>query len=505
MALREVHWEITNKCNLSCKHCLPMSGPARSNELTTEKAMTALEMFQAAGVSRVCFTGGEPFSRNDFSSILEMTVALGMRAAVITNATLLQESTLETIKKLGIEMGISLDGADDATNDGIRGQGIFKQVVEALKQCQSASIPTTLYVAVTMANVSQLDALAKLAREYGCRCVHFNEITISGRAHSFSDELALPENQRRCLPEIVARVASDIFGEQVSAIDERCWVDSATLYMTADGNLYVCSEIFHRRPDLAIGNICSFPLKTWMESEVPADTHHEKKCCYGVLKSEHIVFVSNIESECIFAPQKQSIETLAQLYVTLDDLYREIEQDCLDCKDCNGYPDCMGYIWLLKEEAERLYEGGVPLVQVNNGPTFIHSFPALSQGQPDLSVRYPPCSQLCSDRRRCSIHQDRPLVCRLYPLGLETKVDGTIVWALHRDCLYVRRMKERGSLSDFEYKARSIINNLSPQLLEEVVEAYRAVDAISSFPDGENNYSTLQEARYVQVQGSSRQ
>lgn len=67
------------------------------------------------------------------------------------------------------------------------------------------------------------------------------------------------------------------------------------------------------------------------------------------------------------------------------------------------------------------------------------------------------------------------------------------MWALHRDCLHIRRIEERGSLTDFEHRARNIINNLSSQLLEEIVETYREVDAISSFPDGENNFSILQQ------------
>ncbi len=193
--------------------------------------------------------------------------------------------------------------------------------------------------------------------------------------------------------------------------------------------------------------------------------------------------------------ESTEIRTIAELYGILDELYRDIEQDCRECQD----PDCMGYVWLLKAEAERLYERGVPLVQINNGPTFIHSFPATFQGKLDLSVRYPVCSQLCAGSRRCGIYEDRPMTCHLYPLGLETKADGMIVWALHRDCLYVRRLEERGLLPDFECRARDIINNLSPQLLEEIVETYRAVDAISSFPDGENNISSLQEVRYVKV------
>lgn len=500
MPFREIHWEVTNKCNLRCKHCLPISGPARPGELTTEEAMMALETFRAAGASRVFFTGGEPFSRNDFLDLLERAVALGMKASVITNATLLSRATLETIKRLRVELGVSLDGADETTNDAIRGKGSFRQAVEVLEQCRDSGVPTTLYVTVTAANVGQLDTLARLAREYDCKAVHFNEVTIAGRAVGFSDELALPEEQRRRLPELIAKTTRAAFGEKLSETDERCWVDGATLYMTADGNLYLCSEIFQRRPDLAVGNTKSLPFKAWLEQNVSAYANHGNKCCYGVRASEHVVFVGNVAPECAFAPRKWSIETLLQFYDALDDLYRGIEQDCRECQD----PDCMGYVWLLKKEAERLYERGVPLVQVNNGPTFIHSFPVTDKGQLDLSVQYPPCSQLCADSRKCSIYEDRPLVCRLYPLGFETKEDGTIVWVLHRDCLRVRRMEERGTLPDFERHVRNVINNLSPELLEEIVETYRAVDAISSFPDGENNYSTLQEVRYVQVQGRPR-
>jgi MoaA/NifB/PqqE/SkfB family radical SAM enzyme len=470
-----------------------MSGPARPGELTTEEAMMALETFRTVGASKVFFTGGEPFSRNDFLDLLERAVALGMRASVITNATLLSRATLETVKRLGVEFGVSLDGADETTNDAIRGKGSFRQAVEVLEQCRDSGVPTTIYITVVAVNMRQLDALARLAREYDCKAVHFSEVTIAGRTISFSDELALSEEQRKYLPELIAETTRAVFGDKLSEMDECCWVDDTTLYMTADGNLYLCSEVFQRRPDLTIGNIRSLPFKAWLEQNVSTYANHGNKCCYGVRASAHVVFIGNVAPECAFAPRTHGIETLSQLYDTLDELYRGIEQDCRECQD----PDCMGYVWLLKQEAERLYERGVPLVQINNNPTFIHSFPVTNKGQLNLSVRYPLCSQLCTNSRRCSIYEDRPLVCRLYPLGLETNTDGAIVWALHRDCLYIRRMKERGTLPDFERRARNIINNLLPKLFEEITETYRAVDKISSFPDGENNYNILQEVRHV--------
>lgn len=188
------------------------------------------------------------------------------------------------------------------------------------------------------------------------------------------------------------------------------------------------------------------------------------------------------------------ITSLQKLYSSLQQLYEGIELICSECKD----PDCMGYIWLLKEEASRLFDKGVPLVQINKGPIFIHSFLENQKGDPDLSARYPPCSQLCAESGRCNIYGIRPLVCRLYPIGLETKAD-MIVWALHNDCLFIRRLESQGLLTEFKSRALETINNLSPKMINKIVETYKAVDAISLFPNGENNYSILKEVCYVEM------
>src|SRR3989344_4489249 len=156
MPLREIHWEVTNKCNLRCKHCLPMSGPARPDELTTEEALATLDTFRDAGASQVFFTGGEPFSRKDFPALLDRTVAWGRGASFIPNAPLLRSATLELVKRLQVQFGVSIDGVDEATNDAIRGQGSFRQAVEVLRQCRDSGISTTLYITVTAANVEQL-------------------------------------------------------------------------------------------------------------------------------------------------------------------------------------------------------------------------------------------------------------------------------------------------------------------------------------------------------------
>lgn len=195
---------------------------------------------------------------------------------------------------------------------------------------------------------------------------------------------------------------------------------------------------------------------------------------------------------CGQAPHSSIIRTLSHLHRELDSFFFGIERDCRECKD----PDCMGYIWILERESERLLERGATLVQINDGPTFIHSFPLKPDGSFDFAIRYPLCSQLCADSRRCSIHEDRPLICRFYPLGLETEAGGRIVWGIHLDCLHIRRMEERGTLVSFEARAVRLLERIAPELMAEIVSAYEAVHTISVFPDGPNNYRAIKEVRH---------
>lgn len=186
---------------------------------------------------------------------------------------------------------------------------------------------------------------------------------------------------------------------------------------------------------------------------------------------------------------------LERLYQELDEFWRntDIATACTNCLD----PDCVGYVWLLKEEADSLYELGVPIIEINDGPCFIHSFPQALDGGIDFSHRYPPCNQLCQGARRCGIYENRPLVCRLYPLALEMQPNGMVTWAIHQDCEFIRRQEKLGLLADFEEAARRVLSKIPQVASTKMVATYRAVYDISLFPDGPNQTKIIKEAENV--------
>jgi len=180
------------------------------------------------------------------------------------------------------------------------------------------------------------------------------------------------------------------------------------------------------------------------------------------------------------------ITTLAELYAALDELFCGISSVCQSCRD----DDCAGYLWLLPEEAEILYESGVGLLEINESLTFISPF---GEGEPiDVERVKPPCPW-CQDRR-CTIRSLRPLVCRMYPLNFVVE-NGTIYLVLQLDCEYAR---QRENDAGFHQQAVELFRRLDHQLFSRILDTFRRVDAISKFPVGPNRYLRLIDIKHLE-------
>ena len=170
------------------------------------------------------------------------------------------------------------------------------------------------------------------------------------------------------------------------------------------------------------------------------------------------------------------------MYIQFDQLYSDIfNQVCAGCQD----HDCEGYIWLLPEEAKTLYEAGITIVELNRS-SFIHSFPE-ANGALRLDVMKPPC--VLHKDKRCSIYTIRPLVCRMYPVGLIT-LNCQVAVVLHQECEFVRRLVGRKK-EEFLLQIREILDGLSEEFVDDLVSCYHEVDTISHFPEGPNSYEVL--------------
>jgi len=143
-------------CNLACTHCFISCSPSNRSLgfLDYEYVIRTLHDSREFAVKEYYFTGGEPFMHPRLLDMLEQTLAIGL-ATVMTNGTLFRDSTIQRLARMrdasiySLEMRVSIDGPDAATNDPIRGQGTFARAMAGVKKLVDAGFLPIITMAQT--------------------------------------------------------------------------------------------------------------------------------------------------------------------------------------------------------------------------------------------------------------------------------------------------------------------------------------------------------------------
>lgn len=152
-------WEITLRCNFKCIHCAARAGKPRENELTTDEALALCDQIAQLGIPGVALMGGEPLLRRDWTEIAAKLRDLGVHVGLITNGYFFDERVAQIAADLGfIQVGISLDGADPAIHNKIR--GVPNSHERALRAIQIVNDMQILYpTVITSINQHNIDQL----------------------------------------------------------------------------------------------------------------------------------------------------------------------------------------------------------------------------------------------------------------------------------------------------------------------------------------------------------
>jgi len=167
-----LYYEVTQACDLVCKHCRASAqSQPHPEELTTEMAKRLID--EAASFPRkpnMVFTGGDPLKRQDLFELLEHAVNRGINVALTPSATpLATRDALRRARDIGVSaLGLSLDGADAATHDAFRGwEGSFARTLDILAAGRELGFYIQVNTSITRRNVKQIDAMADLLQNQG--------------------------------------------------------------------------------------------------------------------------------------------------------------------------------------------------------------------------------------------------------------------------------------------------------------------------------------------------
>ena len=172
---RLVFWELTTGCNLRCVHCRASATELMSpDDLPTSECLRIVDEIAEYAPLILVLSGGEPLWRRDVFQIASHAVSKGLRVALATNGTLVDEAMAHRIHDAGIvRVSISLDGADRATHDSFRGHdGAFDSAIRGLKCLQELGISTQINTTVSKHNAHQLPEMLELAKQLKVDAFH---------------------------------------------------------------------------------------------------------------------------------------------------------------------------------------------------------------------------------------------------------------------------------------------------------------------------------------------
>lgn len=162
-------FELTVRCNLHCKMCLFRHHDRENRELM-EKELTAEQWIQMAGQAaqagtfQLLITGGEPLLRKDFCQIWEGIYKQGFLLTLYTNATLVTEKVMETLRRYPPnKIGITIYGASAATYEKVCGDSqAFSRTLEGIRLLRTLPSKIEFRTTIIKENYGDIDAMEEL-------------------------------------------------------------------------------------------------------------------------------------------------------------------------------------------------------------------------------------------------------------------------------------------------------------------------------------------------------
>lgn len=182
--LRMVSWNVTQRCNLNCRHCYVDAGRCHPAELTTAEALDVVDQIAAMGPGvLLVLSGGEPLQRPDLDALVERAASRDVFVVLGTNGGLLTTERAAKLAALGLAgVGISLDSLHASRHDEFRGAaGAWSAAVRAIDAARRAGLDVQLHLTLTPDNASELPGVVRLASSLGCRALNVFFLVCTGR------------------------------------------------------------------------------------------------------------------------------------------------------------------------------------------------------------------------------------------------------------------------------------------------------------------------------------
>ena len=309
-SIKNIYIHVTKLCNLHCKYCYFNAGKAMKNELHSSELLSLFKEIVFIEPKKVIFTGGEPLLRKDIFCLVnnfhKMIDGKRINLCLISNGLLIDDKTALKIAELFDEVRISIDGPPEV-NDILRGNGSFKNALNAINNLKNAGISPVASVTITSLNLPLMkDFLSFLLDELFITNIHLSILKPSGRN--------LDHPELKCSWEKVEQIISEFWQNR--------FIKSSLTENRKRPTLASCSscglgEYINILPDGAV-----YPCHVLSEPRFFLGNIREQKLSDIIYKSKTLVNLKNIDFKKLIKIDK-NLKKLLQNATCMGEVYRD--------------------------------------------------------------------------------------------------------------------------------------------------------------------------------------
>ncbi len=225
--------EVTARCNLDCIHCYHPR--AEGGELSFDEMTSLLDDLADLGSMDLTFSGGEPFTRNDFLDILDYAVERrGFHVKIFSNLTLLTEEKADRLASYPLNaVETTILGPDSECHDRLaRHKGAFEATVRSIRMLVERNVNVSAKTVAMKGNCHRLDELYALADSLGISFRNDDSLFVEADGGRSPLSLQISDDE-------IIRLRKSR-GHDIPTEFFACNCGKSVLSISADGNVHPC-------------------------------------------------------------------------------------------------------------------------------------------------------------------------------------------------------------------------------------------------------------------------
>ncbi|MFI0141484.1 MULTISPECIES: radical SAM protein [Streptomyces] len=264
-----VVWEVTNYCNLSCKHCLSDSSPQipRSSDLSTTRFLDAVREMTSSGVTEFYLTGGEPFARDDLVDIIAAIDPNVAEVYVNTNGYFITQEVADALSGTALRrITVSVDGHNREAQALVRHKPTsFDRAIVGVERLLAAGVPVRVSHVAHPGNVDYVAEFCAQMALLGVEALVINSVFPAGRAARHPELALTAERKQELFDELTELQAKyrqlgmqidHSLGKPQPSDVEGCPAGQSVFFVAPNGDLATCSWLYKLDQDrFRLGNL----------------------------------------------------------------------------------------------------------------------------------------------------------------------------------------------------------------------------------------------------------